>query len=148
MQKHLKLSDMKIQEVPFNGFLGIRPAAKEGYILELASNGNLVNHLGTLHAGALYSLAEATSGEFLLRQFQSTELDIIPVVRKADIKYSRPAESVVYSTADFVENSVDEVCVGLKERGKVIIEVKVELYNETDERTAVSNIHWFLALAQ
>lgn len=139
---------MKIQEVPFNEFLGIRQSAKEGYILELANNDNLLNHLGTLHAGALFSLAEATSGEFLLRQFQNTELDVIPVVRKVDIKYSRPAESVVYSTADFAENSVDKVYAGLIERGKVVIEVHVELYNETNERTAVSNIQWFLTLAQ
>jgi len=139
---------MNIQEVPFNRFLGIQPSAKDGYILELANNDHLANHLGTLHAGALFSLAEATSGEFLLRQFHSSELDVIPVVRKVDIKYSKPVESVVYSTADFVENSANEVYTGLKERGKVIIEVKVVLYNEKNERTAVSNIHWFLTLAQ
>ena len=107
-----------------------------------------MNHLGTLHAGALFSLAEATSGEFLLRQFHHSELEIIPVVRKGDIKYSRPAESTVYSTADFTENSVDEIYAGLKERGKVLIEVRVELYNDTDERIAVSSIQWFLALVQ
>ena len=139
---------MKIEEVPFNRFLGIQSSAREGYMLELADNDKLLNHLGTLHAGALFSLAEATSGEFLLRQFQSTELDVIPVVRKADIKYSRPAESVVYSTADFAENSVDEVYAGLRERGKVIIEVKVKMYNESNERIASSTIHWFLALAK
>ena len=70
------------------------------------------------------------------------------MVRKVDIKYSRPAESVAYSTADFIENSVAEVYTGLKERGKVIVHVKVELYNETGERIAVSGIHWFLALVQ
>ena len=138
---------MNIQEVPFNRFLGIQASAKEGYILELANNDHLSNHLGTMHAGALFSLAEATSGEYLLRQFQSSDLDIIPVVRKVDIKYSRPAESVVYSTAEFAENSADEVYAGLKERRKVIIKVKVELYNERHERIAGSNIHWFLALA-
>lgn len=139
---------MNIHEVPFNGFLGIQESAEEGYILELAIKDNISNHLGTMHAGALFSLAEATSGEFLLRQFHNSELAIIPVVRKVDIKYSRPAESVVYSTADFVGNSTDEVYAGLREKGKVIVNVKVELYNETHERTAVSNIHWFLALAE
>ena len=140
------LNDMKIQEIPFNKFLGIQRSAREGYILELANSDNLLNHLGTLHAGALFSLAEATSGEFLLRQFHNSELDIIPVVRKADIKYSRPAESAVYSTADFVDDSADEIYAGLQERGKVIIQVKVGLYNEAGERIAVSTIDWFLAL--
>ena len=135
---------MRIEEVPFNGFLGIQQSVKEGYILELANNDNLSNHLGTLHAGALFSLAEATSGEFLLRQFQSSELDILPVVRRVDIKYSRPAESVVYSTAEFVDYSAEEMYAELIKRGKVIIKAKVELYNETNERIAVSTIHWFL----
>lgn len=137
---------MKIEEVPFNGYLGIRVSAREGYILELANNDNLLNHLGTLHAGALFSLAEATSGEFLLRAFHNSELDIIPLVRKADIKYSRPAEPAVYSTADFVDDSAEKIYAGLIEKGKVIIQVKVGLYNDTGERIAVSTIDWFLAL--
>lgn len=139
---------MKIEEVPYNRFLGIKPSARAGYILELADKDYLLNHLGTMHAGALYSLAEATSGEFLLRQFRNSQPDIIPVVRKADIKYSRPGESVVYSTAVFAENSAEEVYAGLKERGKAIVKVKVELYNETDEKIAISTIHWFLAQVQ
>ncbi|MGW8316225.1 MAG: PaaI family thioesterase [Bacteroidales bacterium] len=139
---------MNIQEVPFNEFLGILPTVKEGFILELTNNDHLSNHLGTLHAGALFSLAEATSGEFLLRKFQSCELNLIPVVRKVDIKYSKPGETVVYSTADFSECSMEEGYAELKEKGRVMIKVKVSLYNESKERIAVSNIHWFLALAQ
>jgi hypothetical protein len=138
---------MQIKDVPFNRYLGILPSGKKGYILEMRCDKKLSNHLGTLHAGALFSLAEATSGEFLLRQFQRPELNIIPVVRKADIKYSRPADSVVYSTAEFFDNDADEVFAGLKEKGKVIVKVNVNLFNETLERIAVSTVHWFLMLA-
>jgi cystathionine beta-lyase family protein involved in aluminum resistance len=73
-----------------------------------------------------------------------SELDVISLVRKVDIKYSRPAESAVYSTADFVENSVDKVYAGLLESEKVIVQVKVKLYNEKNDRIVVSNFHWFL----
>ena len=139
---------MTIQEVPFNKYLRIQTSARKGYILELANRANLSNHLGTLHAGALFSLAEATSGEFLLKQFHNSELDVIPVVRTADIKYSRPGESVIYSKAEFAEDSVEEVYTGLKSRGNIIVRVKVELFNERHERIAISNIHWFLTLAK
>lgn len=138
---------MNIQEIPFNRLLGIQPSVKDGYILELVNHDHLSNHLGTFHAGALFSLAEATSGEFLLRKFQSSGMNIIPVVRKADIKYSRPVKKIVYATADIAENSMEEVYAGLQERGKVFIRIKVDLFDETNERIAVSNIHWFLALA-
>ena len=141
-------TDMKTQEVPFNRYLGIQPSAEEGYILELANSDKISNHLGTMHAGALFSLAEAASGAFLLQQFHNTTLEILPVVRKADIKYSRPVESIVYATADFTEQSVDAVYTALKERRKAVVEVKVVLYNEAHERTAASTVHWFLALVQ
>lgn len=139
---------MNIQEVPFNRYLGIQPSARDGYILEMGYDKKLSNHLGTLHAGALFTLAEAASGEFLLEQFQNTELNIVPVVRKGEIKYSRPAESIVYASADFPEQSADAVYTALKERGKAVVQVKVELYNEAHERTVVATIHWFLALVQ
>jgi len=139
---------MNVQDVPFNRYLGIQPTVKEGYILEMEYDKKLINHLGTLHAGALFSLAEAASGAFLLKQFYNTELEILPVVRKVEIKYSRPVESIVYASADFTEQSVDAVYTALKERRKAFIELKVELYDEAHERTAVSNVHWYLALVQ
>jgi len=139
---------MNIQEVPFNRYLGIQPSIRDGYILEMGCEKKLSNHLGTLHAGALFSLAEAASGAFLLQQFNNTALEIVPVVRKADIKYSRPVESIVYAKADFAEQSVDGVYTILKERRKAVVEVKVVLYNKANERTAVSSIYWFLALVQ
>ena len=139
---------MDIQEVPFNRSLGIKPSARDGYILEMGYDKKLSNHLGTLHAGALFTLAEAASGAFLLEQFQNTDLDIVPVVRKGENKYSRPAESTVYASADYAEQSADAVYSALKERGKAVVEVKVELYNEAHERTVVASIHWFLTLVQ
>jgi acyl-coenzyme A thioesterase PaaI-like protein len=140
--------EMDIQEVPFNRSLGIQPSSKDGYILEMGYDKKLSNHLGTLHAGALFTLAEAASGEFLLRQFLHTALEIIPVVRKVEIKYSRPVESTVYARADFAERSADAVLRALKEKRKAMAEVKVMLYNEAHERTAVSKVVWFLALVQ
>lgn len=137
---------MDIQEVPFNRYLGIQPSSKDGYILEMRYDTKLSNHLGTLHAGALFTLAEAASGAFLLRQFHHIELNIVPVVRKGEVKYSRPADSTVYASVDFAEQSADAVYTALKERGKAVVEVKVELYNEAHERTVVASIHWFLAL--
>jgi len=139
---------MNIQEVPFNRYLGIQPSARKEYILQMGYDKKVSNHLGTFHAGALFTLAEAASGEFLLRQFPRTDLEIIPVVRKVEIKYSRSVESTVYASADFAERSADAVYTELKERRKAMAEVKVMLYNEAHERTAVSKVVWFLALVQ
>ena len=44
---------MIIQEVPLNGFPGLQPSTRYGFILELANNGHLSNLLGTIHAGGI-----------------------------------------------------------------------------------------------
>ena len=116
-------------------------------MLELDHRKNLSNHIDTMHAGALYALAEAASGEFLLRQFHSLEPDIIPVVRRVEIKYTKPAESRVYACAEFKDSSAGEITRVLRERKRALLGVKVVLYNESHEKLVVSIVNWFLRIA-
>jgi hypothetical protein len=82
---------MKVLEIPFNKFIGLQQADTENdSIFKLERKKEYLNHLGTIHASALFALAEASSGEFLLNEFKDYKLDIIPVVRKVEIKYSKP----------------------------------------------------------
>jgi len=66
------------------------------------------NHLNTVHASALFALAEASSGYFLLNEF-SELTDIIPVVRKVETKYKKPATCIVFSKAKFQEIGKNEI---------------------------------------
>jgi len=56
---------MDILGVPLNKYMGVKenPDCVEGYLLE--DRPIYKNHVGTFHAGALFSLAEATRGLFL-----------------------------------------------------------------------------------
>ena len=54
--------------------------------------------LGSVHASALLARAEASSGEFLLRHFGSSE-GIVPVVRRLESKFRKPAQGSVTSSA-------------------------------------------------
>ena len=69
-----------VTELPFNSFLGIQIAADPAHLLRLPSGQQYLNHLGTVHASAQLALAEASSGEFLLRHFGSAD-GIVPVAR-------------------------------------------------------------------
>ena len=62
---------------------GIHPASDSAHPLELPSGNQYLNHLGTVHAGAQLALAEASSGEFLLKHFASSD-DLFPVVRRLE----------------------------------------------------------------
>jgi hypothetical protein len=51
---------MNVTEIPFNHYIGIKESNQEKYLLMLDKSDNQLNHLGTMHASAQFSLAEAT----------------------------------------------------------------------------------------
>jgi len=136
---------MNVFQVPFNKYIGLQKSDKENYLLLLKDRSEFKNHLGTVHASTMFALAEATSGEFLLDQFKDLKMDIIPVVRKAEIKYSKPGQSSIYSKAGFVNQSVQEITEELKTKKRVIIKVKVDIFGESDEKLMASVFDWFVS---
>jgi hypothetical protein len=87
-----------VTELPFNNFLGIQPASNAGHLLQLPSGSQYLNHLGAVHAAAQLAVAEASSGEFLLRHFASAD-DLFSVVRRVEGKFRKPANGRIVSTA-------------------------------------------------
>ena len=84
-----------VTEFPFNNFLRIHPANDAAHLLQLPSGDEYLNHLGTVHAAVQLALAEASSGEFLLRHFGSAE-DLVPVVRRVGRNSANPQMAVSY----------------------------------------------------
>jgi len=138
---------MDVLEIPFNKFLGLQRAyAKNDSILKLEPKKEYLNHLGTIHASALFALAEASSGEFLLNQFKDYKLDVIPVVRKVEIKYSKPASGTVFSKACITDSKINEIINELRIKKRVIIKVRVDILDNNTEKLFTSVFDWFIAL--
>ncbi|NQU81526.1 MAG: YiiD C-terminal domain-containing protein [Bacteroidetes bacterium] len=138
---------MNVLEIPFNKFIGLKNAdANNDFILKLDERKEYLNHLGSLHASILFALAEATSGEFLLKQFKDYELNVIPVVRKVECKYSKPGNGTVYSKAGFIDTNTKEIIDKLSSKKRVIIKVKVDIYNKNLNKLITSIFDWFVAL--
>ena len=93
---------MDVLAIPFNALIGVKYSSDRDFILELEKDRKYLNHINTVSAGAQFSLAEATSGEFLLRTFSEYECNIVPVVRKAGLKYKKPAQGKIRSKASMV----------------------------------------------
>ncbi len=134
---------MNVLELPFNRFIGLCSSGKPEYIFMLDEKGEYLNHLGTVHASALYALAEATSGYFLLNEF-SELTGIIPVVRKVETKYRKPANGKIYSSAQFADNSRESIIEELGKRGKILIVVRSLLYDASGNVVMQSDFEWFL----
>lgn len=134
---------MDVTKLPFNEFIGLKLSDEPNYLLMLDDRAEYLNHLNTVHAGALFTLAEATSGHYLLGQFDELP-DIVPVVRKVEIKYRKPAIGAVYSNAAFLNTGKSEVLEALAQKGRVLLEVEVSLYDRSGTLVMQAVFEWFV----
>ena len=130
-------------DLPFNQFIGLQRSAEPG-LLTLAAGPQYLNHLGTVHAGALLALAEASSGEFLLRHLGHLE-GIIPVVRRLESKFRKPAHGSVTSTVTTSPDLLADVGRDLAAKGRALISIAVELRDESGEHVLSATVEWFVA---
>ena len=138
---------MKTTEVPFNKHLDIRSAEENSeFLLYLNARAEHQNHLGTIHASVLFSLAEATSGEFLLNSFKNISKDVIPVVRKAEVKFRKVVNGKISAKAELVGTSKEEVLDELKKRERALIKVKAEIYDTDLSKVFSSVFEWFIVM--
>lgn len=139
---------MNVLKIPFVEFVGIEKSDKTNYILKIEDKAEYQNHIGTVHAGMLFVLAEATSGEFLLHKFKSYYLNVIPVVRRVEVKYSKPGKGNIYSSANFVETTTDEIVETLTNTKRAIVKVKVELFDESETKIMIAFFEWFISILE
>lgn len=130
-------------ELPFNQFIGLQQAETPA-VLTLPAGGQYLNHLGTVHASALLALAEASSGEFLLRHLGGME-GIVPVVRRLESKFRKPANGAVTSTVTTALNLVETLRTDIAAKGRALIAVNVELHDQHGTHVLSASVEWFIA---
>jgi acyl-coenzyme A thioesterase PaaI-like protein len=139
--------NIDVTKLPFNQYLGLKISNKSGYLLMLDNRLEYRNHLDTVHASAQFALAEATSGYFLLNEF-SKLADIVPVVRKVEVKYKKPVTGIIFSKANFQGTDKTEVLNELHKKERALLKVEVLLYNEVEEPIMQSVFEWFVKKLQ
>jgi acyl-coenzyme A thioesterase PaaI-like protein len=132
-----------VTELPFNRFLGIEIASEPTQLLRLPAGEQYLNHLGTVHASAQLALAEASSGEFLLRALGSASA-VVPVVRRLESKFRKPANGAVTSTVSTPPEAVEQLHTDLAAKGRAIISITVELHDESGAHTLSATVEWFI----
>ena len=135
---------MDLTELPYNALIGIQKAKAVSALLTLSEHERLHNHLGTFHAAALFSLAEASSAAFLLRHRGAVE-EVRGVVCKATCKYSKPAHGTLTSQSPTTPESLRDAIATVIRRGRTLYLIDIELLNEAGETVASFTFTWFLA---
>jgi acyl-coenzyme A thioesterase PaaI-like protein len=134
---------MDITRIPFNALVGIERAEADGALLQLPSDPRYLNHLGTVHASALLALAEASSGEFLLRHFVSLD-GIAPVVRRLDAKFRKPAKGLIISSASVAPDAWTQFDTEFATKGRSLVSISVELHDHVGVHVLSATIEWFI----
>ncbi|MES2695810.1 MAG: YiiD C-terminal domain-containing protein [Verrucomicrobiota bacterium] len=136
---------MDITEIPFNRLVGLVRAEKAGKVLSLPDDVRYTNHLGTIHASALLTLAEATSGEYMIRELANPGFEVLPVVRRVEAKYRKPARGVVYSSVTVPPEKKAEFIATLTARGRALLEIQVDVHDEQETHLVTVMVEWFVA---
>lgn len=102
------------------------------------------NHIATMHAGALFTLAEAASGAAIAGMFVERLAALRPVAASAAIDYMKPAKGLITAHAR-IDDSKDALFATLDAQGKVRFAVSVAMVDGEGRDVAKMRVDWHVA---
>lgn len=133
------------QAIPFNVHLGLQTTtvAPESGAVRLPDDEKLRNHVGSQHAGGLFSAGEAASGAAFVGAFLDIMGEITPLAESAQISYKKLAKGEITATARFEEDA-DALKQKLSEEGRVRFPVQVEMTDSGGNVVAEMTVNWYV----
>jgi uncharacterized protein (TIGR00369 family) len=131
------------QAIPYNKHLGLEvvEVAEGRATVRLPASESLLNHVGSQHAGALFSVGEAASGAAFVGAFAEQMGGLTPLARTARIDYLKLAKGPITATGTLSEDK-RSLLGRLESDGKVEFEVDVDLANEEGTSVARMSVDW------
>jgi len=135
------------QAVPFAGHLGLEitsVAAGEATV-RLPERPELNNHVGSQHAGALFTAAETASGAAFVGAFAERMGEVTPLARSAEISYVKIARGPIEAKARLGVPAAEALAT-LDAEGKVEFPCEIELADAEGRQVATATVHWHVRL--
>lgn len=132
-----------VTQLPFNRLVGLEPADGD-LLVSLRAGPQHANHLGTVHASALLAVAEAGSGAFLAGRLGDAA-GFVPVVRRLEAKFRKPAAGRVSARAAVADGEVARWAAEISTRGRVLAAVPVEVVDAAGVVVMSATVEWFIA---
>lgn len=136
---------MNLKEIPFAKLLAISESNSE-FLFELSDQEKYTNHLGTVAAAAQFSLAEVASGQWMINSFPDIATQVIPVLRKSEVKFKKPAIGRVRARAIVNEETRYQFITELMQRKRALVIILIELVNDDLEVVMSGTYEWFIQL--
>jgi uncharacterized protein (TIGR00369 family) len=137
------------EAVPFARHLGLEiSSVGEGEaVVRLPDRSELTNHVGSQHAGALFTVAEAASGAAFVGAFAERLGEVTPLAKSAEISYEKIAKGPIDATARLGVPGAEALGT-LDAEGRVVFPCAIELVDSAGERVATATVHWHVRLNQ
>jgi acyl-coenzyme A thioesterase PaaI-like protein len=140
------LAALKATDLAYNQALGVidAPPGAE-HLLELPFAPHIHNHLGTVHAAAQFSLAEAASAECLQRHFGAAVGEVFAVVRGVEAAYRRPGTGDLLAFGRPDDATRDTLLGELAGRGRAKAVILIDLKDRAGTLTFHAQFEWFIS---
>jgi thioesterase domain-containing protein len=123
--------------VPFIQRSGLKVLSIEpGYVKLMMPFAGNSNHIGTMYAGALFTLAEAPAGGLFITGFDVGQF--YPVLKDQYIRYRRPARTDVTVEVSLTPEDVARITAQAEAEGKAEFVLEAELKDASGEVVAES----------
>lgn len=110
----------------------------------LEQSHNTSNHIATMHAGALFTLAEAASGAAMAGMFLERLAALRPVAASSTIAYARPAKGLITARAA-VDGEKAALFAALDGEGKVRFPVIIRMEDAEGREVAQMTVDWHVS---
>jgi len=121
--------------VPFVQRMGLRvEELRPGYVRLMAPLQGNENHIGSVYAGALFTLAEIPGGALFLTLFDATAF--YPLVKELTIRFLRPARSDVTITLSISEDEAQRIRTAAEQHGKAEFVLEGDIRDSAGEKVA------------
>lgn len=133
--------------IPLNKLLGIEIVTVGDGTAEarLPFRTEVTNHIGSMHATAIFGLAEAASGSAMSGAFAPVALSIRPVAASAALTFLKIARSDLVAHAKTSEPS-EQLRAKLAASGKVLFDVVVNVRDAAGTDIAQMTVAWHVTM--
>lgn len=138
---------LHILDLPFNQFMEISVSDEEPHALVLPRGERYTNHVGTVHAAALYALGEACCGHRLLLAIEGRTDRYVPLLRRSAVKYQKPAHGALIARPEAKDGAIEKLLSDLNERGRSLITIEAEIEDEKGEVVMAASYDWYVHAA-
>ena len=124
--------------IPFVGRTEVKVLESErGYVKMMMPLEPNINHVGTMYAGALFTLAELPGGAIFLSTFDASQF--YPLIKGMEIKFVKPATTDITVEVRLDQDQAAKIQQTADEVGKADYEWECELKDANGQVVAVSS---------